>query len=158
MTTRLRQELKVSRPFPKPEMGVFVGLLLTADALKAPIVRLLKDHGLTEPQYNVLRILRGAGEPLPCLEVGSRMVARLPDITRLVDRLVDAGLAARGRCDEDRRVVFVKLTRKGANLLTRLDGPVADLHSELLGHLTRQELKDLGALLDRAREKVARDA
>ena len=148
----------MTRPFPRPEMGVFVGLLLTADALKGPLVRLLKDNGLTEPQYNVLRILRGAGEPLPCLEVAGRMVTRLPDITRLVDRLVDAGLATRSRCEEDRRVVFIKLTRKGANLLGKLDEPVLDLHRGLLGHMSRQELQDLGELLDRAREKVGRDA
>ena len=157
MSRALRQELKMTRDFARPEGEVLIGLFLTADALKGRVSAMLKEHGLSEPQYNVLRILRGAGEPLPCLEVASRMVTRLPDITRLVDRLVDAGLAERSRCEEDRRVVFIKITRKGANLVGKLDDPVTDLHRELLGHMTRKELETLGGLLDRARERVGRD-
>jgi DNA-binding MarR family transcriptional regulator len=156
MTHALRKELKQTKAFSKPEVAVYVGLQLTSDALRAPVARLFKDHGLSEPQYNVLRILRGATEPLPCLEVASRMVTRLPDITRLVDRLVDADLARRKRCTEDRRVVHLTITDAGLALLEELDAPLEALHRELLGHLTRKQLSQLGELLDRARETVAR--
>lgn len=158
MTRALRQELKLARAFRSPEHAAYTGLLLTADALKGRLVLLLKEHGLSEPQYNLLRILRGADGPLPSLEAARRMVTRLPDITRLVDRLEAAGLVSRCRCPEDRRVVHLALTDDGAQALADLDGPVDQLLADLLGHMTRRELKDLGSLLDRARERVRRTA
>lgn len=157
MTRALRQELKMSRPFATPEAEVLVGLLLTSEALKTRVNQLLKEHGLSEPQYNVLRILRGAAGELPCVEVGARMITRVPDITRLVDRLEDAGLVSRERCTEDRRVVRLGITPEGRKLLGTLDEPTQDLTRDLLGHLTRKELHDLSSLLDKARRRVARE-
>lgn len=157
MTRALRQELHMSRAFASPEHAAYVGLAFTADALKGRVVQLLKQHGLSEPQFNLLRIVRGAGAPIASLEAASRMLTRLPDITRLVDRLEAAELLERTRCPDDRRVVHLQLTERGGELLASLEEPLHELLVQLLGHMTRRELKDLGGLLDRARAKVVRD-
>ena len=107
---------------------------------------------LTPSQYNVLRILRGAGEKgHPCQEVGARMISRVPDVTRLLDRLEKAGLVARRRCTEDRRVVHATILPKGLEVLAALDGPVQDLAPRLFHSLSQRELQQLNDLLVRAR-------
>jgi DNA-binding MarR family transcriptional regulator len=152
----LQDELGKRNPFDSPEQEACLNLLRTHDHVQQEFIRLFQEHGLSAPQYNVLRILRGAqgegdGEGLPCLEVAARMVSRMPDITRLVDRLEDAGLVERARTDRDRRLVLVKITAKGLALLKRLDRPVLDLHRRLLGHFTPAELDQLNRLLVKAR-------
>src|SRR5579862_589707 len=99
--------------------------------------RLFREFGLTPSQYNILRILRGEGAPLPILEIASRTITVVPGITGLIDRLETATLVKRQRCAEDRRVIYVALTEKGMKLVAQLDQPVARLHESLLGHLTR---------------------
>ena len=91
----LQDEIKKRNPFDSPEQEVALNLARTADRHHGEFARLFKGHGITGAQYNVLRILRGAGEALPCQEISGRMIAQLPDITRLVDRLEDAGLVER---------------------------------------------------------------
>jgi DNA-binding MarR family transcriptional regulator len=152
----LQEELGKKHPFASPEQEATLNLLRTHDHVQQAFARLFHEHGLSDPQYNVLRILRGArgegdGEGLPCLEVAARMVTRMPDITRLVDRLEEAGLAERSRTAADRRKVLVRITPAGLALLARLDRPVLDLHKRLLGHLTREELAELNRLLVKAR-------
>jgi DNA-binding MarR family transcriptional regulator len=148
----LQEELGKKNPFASPEQEATLNLLRTHDHLQEEFARLFQGHGISDPQYNVLRILRGAGEGgLPCLEVAARMVTRMPDITRLVDRLERVGLAERSRTAADRRKVLVKVTPAGLDLLARLDRPVLDLHRRLLGHLTRDELAELNRLLVKAR-------
>ena len=105
---------------------LIVAIVRARDRVLRAADETIRGVGLSEPQFNVLRILRGAGEALPTSELGRRMITRVPDITRLVDRLVDAGLVARKRCTEDRRVVFVTLTRKGRKLVDDLDQPALD--------------------------------
>jgi DNA-binding MarR family transcriptional regulator len=130
------------------EEAVFLDLMRTADTLARPITELLKTEDLSPPQYNVLRILRGSPEGLNCGEVGRRMITRDPDITRLLDRLEKRGLISRHRDDEkDRRVVSARITRKGLDLLARLDQPVRDMHRKLLGHLGAERLRNLAELL-----------
>lgn len=148
----LQQEIKKKKPFELAEQEAFLNLVRTAAHLAGEFDALFKSHGLSHPQYNVLRILRGEGTKLPSLAVADRLVTRVPDITRLVDRLQEAGLVARERCEKDRRVVYVGITPQGLALLSRLDQPVRDLHRAQLGHLTRAELKSLSALLTRARK------
>jgi len=109
---------------------------------------------LTCSQYNVLRILRGEGKPLPSLEIADRMVQVVPAITGLVDRLEKLGLVTRERCHKDRRVVYVALTEKAVSLLQEMDKPGVALHEQLIGHLTRQELKQLNRLLVKARDSI----
>lgn len=148
----LQDEIKKREPFQCPEQEVALNIARTSDRLGADFARLFKEHGISESQYNALRILRGAGEALPCLEVASRMITQLPDITRLVDRLEGSGLVERERTAEDRRVVLVRITKRGLKLLEELDEPVVALHREQLGHLTRDELTALNRLLVKARQ------
>ncbi|MGE3819621.1 MAG: MarR family winged helix-turn-helix transcriptional regulator [Isosphaeraceae bacterium] len=147
----LREELKKRLPFATPWEEVLLNLRRTDDQLQAAFARLFKAHGLSDPSYNVLRILRGEGAPLPCLEIAGRMVTRLPDVTRLIDRLESKGLVQRSRTEEDRRVVLIAITAAGLTLLASLDEPVQSLTRELLGHLSHEELDQLNALLVKAR-------
>lgn len=152
MSESLQAELKKTQPFESLEQEAFLNLLRTTDQLNAEFTRLFTTHGLSGPQYNVLRILRGAGgDGLPCLEIAGQMITRMPDITRLVDRLETAGLVERSRTESDRRVVLVKITQEGLDLLGRLDQPVRDLHRRILSHLTEDELRELSRLLVKAR-------
>jgi len=147
-------ERKTKRePHATLEAEVFVSLLRTADALARGAEALLKPHGLSGTQYNVLRILRGAGDKgLACREVGGRLISRDPDITRLLDRMESRGLIARAREAGDRRVVRTRITPEGLRLLAELDEPVCQLHRRQLRHLPEKKLRQLSALLDRARE------
>ena len=148
----LKDEIKKRKPFDDPAEEAYLNLLRTTTVLAAEFERLFKDAGLSEPQYNVLRILRGAGgDGLPCLEVGARMITRVPDVTRLVDRLEAAGLVERNRTSEDRRVVMVKITPKGLEAIAGLDRPLREIHKRQMGHMSRRELEELSRLLVKGR-------
>jgi DNA-binding MarR family transcriptional regulator len=151
MSHRLQNELKKKRPFEVAEQAAALGLVRTNDQLQIHFARLFRQFGLTPSQYNVLRILRGEGAPLPILEIANRTVTVVPGITGLVDRLEAAELVRRERCEEDRRVIYVGLTDKGAKLLAKLDQPVIDLHQKLMGHLSRAEIAELIRILDKVR-------
>jgi DNA-binding MarR family transcriptional regulator len=115
---------------------------------------LLKSEELSDTQYNVLRILRGSPEGLPCGEIGNRMITRDPDITRLLDRLEKRELIGRCRETKDRRMVMAKITPEGLKLLARMDEPVRAMHRSQLGHLGRERLRELTELLGEARAGV----
>ncbi|MEW4526456.1 MarR family transcriptional regulator [Maioricimonas sp. JC845] len=149
---RLQHEIKKKQPFESAEREAVLNILLTADRLQNRFGRLFREYGLTTSQYNVLRILRGEGQPLPSLEIASRLIQQVPAITGLIDRLESAGLVCRKRCEEDRRVVFVDITRSGCSLMARIDEPLLALHRELIGHLSPQELQQLTGLLEKVRE------
>lgn len=136
------------------EQRVQVALMRARDHVLSPLVELLKEHGLTEPQFNVLRILRGAGAGgLTNGGIAERLVNRLPDVTRLVDRLAEAGLVDRTRADiGDRRCVTITITRAGRAKLKPLDAPVARLQRGLFQHLGPVELDQLERLLRRVCE------
>jgi DNA-binding MarR family transcriptional regulator len=153
--SRLQHELKKKRPFASPEEEVALSILRTGDRLELQLARLFREHGLTPSQYNVLRILRGEGKPLPILEIAGRTITVVPGITGLIDRLERAGLVNRLRCDRDRRVVYVALTDQGIKSLADLDEPLAELHRRLLGHLSQGELSDLIRLLEKTRQPWA---
>ena len=152
--SRLQSELKKRRPFESPEQEAMLNILRTNDQFQNRFLRLFREYGLTPSQYNVLRILRGEAKPMPCLEVADRMIQVVPAITGLLDRLEKQQLVRRQRCTEDRRVVFVEITKKGLGLLASIDEPVVELHRQLIGHLTRTELKELSRLLEKARERL----
>ena len=134
------------------EEQVFLALWRTADALTRGPEALLKTAGLSGTQYNVLRILRGAGAAgLACREVGCRLISRDPDITRLLDRLETRGLITRTREQKDRRVVKTFITDKGLQILAKLDAPVQELHRRQLRHLPPAKLRQLSRLLELAR-------
>jgi len=135
-----------------PEEVTYLELCRTADILSRGVSEVLKAEELSPNQYNVLRILRGAPEGLPCGEIGTRMITRDPDITRLLDRLEKRGLIVRSREAQDRRRVMARIERAGLHLLARLDEPVREAHRRQLGHLGRDRLRNLNELLEMVRE------
>lgn len=154
--SKLQQELKQTVPFRSREQEAYLSLLRTADALETRVEAKLKEFGLTGTQYNALRILRGAGsEGLPCNEIGERMIARDPDITRLLNRLQKRGLTTRARGKDDRRVIYGKITAAGLKLLREIDEPLDKFGREILGHVNQQKLQELIDLLELVRSGVA---
>ncbi len=147
----LVRELKKRKPFALPEQEAYLNLVRVTDQLQIHFTRLFRNHGITVQQYNVLRILRGEGSPLPILEIAERMVTVVPGITGLIDRLEEIGMVERKRCEKDRRVIYAAITAKGLTVLENLDEPVLELHRKLLGHMTRAELKALIRLLEKTR-------
>ena len=148
MTGVVARQLKQKAPFASLEQEVLLGLRMAASRALDPWARFLKASAdLTVPQYNALRILRGSHPTrLTSSDVGERMVARDPDVTRLVDRLVTRGLVARVRSRQDRRVVEVGVTEKGLALLRELDAHVAKMPTALLGHLGPKRLRQLAEI------------
>jgi DNA-binding MarR family transcriptional regulator len=138
-----------------PEEAAFLDLQRTCDLLSRSLVQVLKTEELSPTQYNVLRILRGSPEGLPCGEIANRMITRDPDITRLLDRLEKRGLISRWRETKDRRVVMAKITSDGLKLLRRLDDPVEEAHRRQLGHLGKDRLRALAELLAEARARAS---
>lgn len=115
---------------------------------------MLKAEDLSGTQYNVLRILRGSPEGLSCGEIGSRMITRDPDITRLLDRLEKRGLISRCRETKDRRSVLARITAEGLVLLARIDRPMIEVHRDQLGHLGEKRLGELRDLLKACRDRL----
>lgn len=136
------------------EEEVSLEILRTAAGLEHYLAEGLKAHGLTMTQYNVLRILRGAGQSGLCRnDVGARMIAPVPDATRLIDRLIAAGYAQKDKNPEDRRYTSTRITDKGLALLAHLDQPILDMHRAQLGHLSSSDLNQLADLLQKARNQ-----
>jgi DNA-binding MarR family transcriptional regulator len=138
-----------------PEEDTFLELLRTTDMLSRGMVGVLRGEELSPTQYNVLRILRGALEGLPCGEIAHRMITRDPDVTRLLDRLERRGLISRCRETKDRRTVMARITPEGLKVVGRLDEPVLAAHRRQLGHLGRERLAALTELLTVARSRMA---
>jgi DNA-binding MarR family transcriptional regulator len=154
MPGRLQSDLKQTKPFGSLEQEAMLSIARTAAVLEHALAEALRQHGITATQYNVLRILRGAGKDGLCRnEVRDRMVARVPDATRLLDRMAEMGLVSRDRDAPDRRFVTTRITPAGLELLAELDEPIARLHQEQLGHLGAQQLRTLIDLLAEARQR-----
>lgn len=152
MPSQLQAELRQTRPFRSLEHEALLSVERTAAILSHGVAEALRRFDVTPTQYNVLRILRGAGERGLCRnDVRDRLVAKVPDVTRLLDRMEEMELVERERDDGDRRMVFTRLTRKGSHLLARIDEPVARLHQRQLGHLGAAKLRTLIDLLAEAR-------
>ncbi len=157
----LAEEIKKRDPFDTPAEEALLNLMRTCSVLSAPSEQMFKQHGISPPKYNILRILRGASREgdgcrygLPSLEIAERMITRVPDITRLVDGLEKEALVARTRCTEDRRVVYVGITQKGLDLLSAIDEPIANVHRDILSHMTEGEILELNRLLVKARRSA----
>lgn len=166
MAGKLKSEIQQTKPFKSVEQEVFLNIQRTAECLMTELAELFKPHGISPTQYNVLRILRGAGagccagghaDPsaagVPCREIADRMITRDPDMTRLLDRLEHGGLIVRERDKKDRRMISTRITDAGLELLRTLDQPVLDLHRKQLGHLGEQRLNELLELLEGVRHK-----
>jgi DNA-binding MarR family transcriptional regulator len=146
------EELKQTRPFASKAQETTVALLRTTDVVRRRLARVVEREGITLQQYNVLRILRGAGgEPMAALDVAERLIEETPGVSRLLDRLVRKGFIQRDRCSQDRRRLECSITRKGLELLARLDEPILRADSDALHGLSPQEIATLGDLLTRIR-------
>lgn len=153
-TTGLANEIGKRVPFDLPEQEAYLNILRTQDRLSADFTALFRKFGLSEPLYNALRIVQARGEEgVPSQSIGAEMVTRDPDVTRLCDRLGKAGLIERERSSKDRRVVLIKVTSAGCELLRKIDPRLRDLHKQQLGHLSPEDLATLNALLVKARRK-----
>lgn len=153
MARPLHVELKQTRPFDLLEEETHLSIARTAALLEHAMVQMLKPYGLTPTQYNVLRILRGAGDAGLCRnEIGARLLRPVPDVTRLLDRMTEMKLIGRARQDADRRLVRTHITPKGMELLARLDGPVRAFHTERLSTISQQKLRQLADTLAEVRD------
>lgn len=152
----LQRELKKQQPFDSLEQEASLNILRTNDQLQNRLGRFFREYGLTSSQYNLLRILRGEGKPMPSLEIAERMIQVVPAMTGLIDRLEKQGFVERRRCEDDRRVVYVEITQKAKKLLGQMDEPLVALHEELMGHMTQAELRELSRLLEKSRMKMQR--
>lgn len=160
MMAKLMDEIGKKKPFDCLELEVFLNVLRTAEALSERLSPVLKQFNLSPTQYNVLRILRGAGAcccntGIACREISDRMVTRDPDMTRLLDRMEKAGLIQRERSKDDRRVVKTSITEEGLRLLKEMDEPVIEAHCQLLRHMGEEKLRQLSELLELARQEPA---
>ena len=155
MSTDLRTEIKQGRPFHSLEQEAQLNIERTAAILAHAFADAIKPYGITPTQYNVLRILRGAGEEGLCRnDVRDRLISQVPDVTRLLDRLEETGLVMRERDTTDRRLVTTRITTAGLRLLEQLDEPTVETHRKFLGHMTRAQLRTLIELLSLARERI----
>lgn len=152
--SQLQRELGKKQPFNSPEEEAILNILRTNDQYENRFGRLFREYGLTDSQYNVLRILRGEGRPMQCQEIVERMLQVVPALTGLVDRLQAQGYVKRERSTEDRRVVYVAVTKKAVALLKKIDQPLDELQQRLIGHLSQAELKQLTRLLEKARQSL----
>ena len=152
MTSTLRKELKQTKPFMCPEEEAYLNIQLTAERLWWGVNETLKRAELTPAQYNVLRILRGAGAGgTSCSEISERLVTKDSDVTRLLNRLEARGLISRERHERDQRYIITRITDEGLRVLAGLDAPMVECHRRQLGHLGAARLASLGRLLDAAR-------
>jgi len=140
-----------TRKFDSLEQEAYLSLWRTYDRLRALEDDFFAGYDLTAQQYNLLRLLRAAREPVPTLSLAERLVSRAPDVTRMLDKLEDRKLLTRTRSSEDRRTVLVKLTPAGAALLDRIAAPLRECHERQLGHLSDGDLRTLIGLLRAAR-------
>lgn len=150
----LLNELKQSRPFRLPGLEASVALLRTTAHLRRLLESDLGQHGITLQQFNVLRILRGAGEPIPTMDIADRMVEQEPGITRLLGRLESKDLIERRRCAEDGRRVLVAITEEGCRVLDQVGDPTDFLGSKEGAAMSAEDLVSLMELLSKARKAM----
>jgi DNA-binding MarR family transcriptional regulator len=157
VANRILEEIRQTTPFSSRKEEAALNIMRTADVLKRGLDLLLKRHGITAAQYNVLRILRGAGERgLHCSGIAERMITAEPDITRLLMRMERLGLILRHRDGSDRRMVTAKATERGLQLLDELETPLRDLQAQQFALLTEVDLANLIGGLETVRESVER--
>lgn len=150
--SQLASELKQTRPFTSSVQEAVLSIKRTAALLDLRHAELLRPFGLTPTQYNVLRILRGAGaDGLPRCDVQARLVAPVADTTRLLDRLERMGLVARVRSTEDRRVVTSRITPRGLTMLDKVAAPLRELEEKEVGRISETRLRALISVLDEVR-------
>lgn len=155
MASRLQSEIQQRKPFSGLHEEAELSIIRTAAVIGDKLAQVFKPYGITGAQYNVLRILRGAGPGGLCRnDVRDRMLTRMPDMTRMLDRLEKVGMVTRDRDSADRRLVSTRITSAGLKVLDSLDGAIAGEHERQLGHLGENELKALIILLAKVRQRL----
>jgi DNA-binding MarR family transcriptional regulator len=150
----LRDEIQQTKPFTSLQEEAMLNIVRTSATMTDEMEDLLKSRGVTNTQYNVLRILRGAEPDGLCRnELRDRMLTRMPDVTRLLDRMEEAGLVARSRDNEDRRLVSTRITAAGRKVVDELDAPLHDFHQRRMAHVSEEQLQTLIELLTLTRDK-----
>lgn len=150
---KLQDEIRQSKPFRSPEEEAYLSIVRTSALLEHSLAQGLKEHDITPTQYNVLSILRGAGADGLCRnEVGCRLITAMPDVTRLLDRMEEQGLIVRERGTVDRRMVRTRLTKKGLDLVGRLDATVMEMHEKQFRHMDKRSLRTLIQVLGEVRD------
>lgn len=149
---KLQRELKKRQPFESLAQEAWLNLVRTFSQVQIRFERFLAEYDLTGGQYNILRILRGEGQPLPILEIASRTINPVPGITGLIDRLEKAGWVRRERCTADRRVIFVAITDGALELLGKIDQPLHELHEDVMRPLSRSDRQQLIRMLELLRD------
>jgi DNA-binding MarR family transcriptional regulator len=145
----LKQRIKQTK-FEGPAQEALLNLLVASGHLRALVDAVCEQRGITQAQFNVLRILRGAHpEGYPRGEISARMVDRAPDVTRLIDRLESAGLVERVKGTSDRRLSVTRITRAGLSLLTKLDGPIREINAGLARRVAASDLRHLSRICER---------
>ncbi len=162
MPRSLREQINKASGFVNPEEEAMLNIARTAAMIGGIERAFFRRFELSPPAYNLLRILRGhhtRGESLGvrASEIGCQMVVRMPDVTRLVDRLEARGLVVRGTCADDKRVKYVRISEKGLKLLGRIDQDIPELGRSVLGHMSRSELASISMLLEKARNEDGAD-
>ncbi len=153
MAGKLLKEIRQNKPFSMVEEEAVLNISRTAEVLNRQMAEFLKTYGLSPTQYNVLRILRGAGrDGITCSELGGRLVTADPDITRLLDRMETRGLVRRERSKEDRRVVVVTAAKDGLDLVDSMDQPVQAMLKKGIGKMKKKQLQEIIELLEQVRE------
>lgn len=154
----IQREIKQTRPFRSVSQEAVVSLLRTASVVAYEFDRIAQEEGITLQQYNVLRILRGAGDPLPTMEIGERLLQPTPGISRLLERLERRGLINRLQGLEDRRQVLCSLTRSGRHAVNRLDGPINAMDEVVMAPLSDRGKGELVRLLQKIRDGLRAEA
>lgn len=150
----LRDEIQQTKPFTSLQEEALLNIVRTSATMTDEMEDLLKSRGITNTQYNVLRILRGAEPDGLCRnELRDRMLTRMPDVTRLLDRMEEAGLVARSRDNEDRRLVSTRITPAGRKVVDDLDAPVREFHQRRTSHVSDEQLQTLIDLLTLVRHR-----
>jgi DNA-binding MarR family transcriptional regulator len=139
----------INSSFPSEHVKALINIKYTANYLDQIGSAMLKPYEISEPQYNILRILRGAGKAITVNQVKERMVQKSPNTTRLMDKLCEKSLIRRTRCENDRRVVYIEILEKGKNLLEKIR---FDDFNQYMKQLSKAEAKQLNALLDKIRK------
>ena len=150
-TMKIEQVIQQRKPFRNPRQKALINLIFTTNWVTDRIKTLLKPHGITMQQYNVLRILRGAGEPISTSAIRERMLDKMSDTSRMVDRLYQKGLVVRSPCPDDKRLVDVRLSAQGSRLIDELDRLDPEI-DRVLGQLRETEADQLSNLLDKIRD------
>jgi DNA-binding MarR family transcriptional regulator len=150
MGEALKAKIKQQADFESPAVEAFLNLIVATDAVRAPFESVCAKHEISQSQYNVLRILRGAGKAgHPRCEIAGRMTERAPDITRLVDRLEKQGLVERDRSDEDRRLSVARISRTGLELLDRMEPELTDVKRKISEKMSNAEWIALSSLCEK---------